>query len=325
MDTLIFAIEAMGPLILLGLLGYLMKQKGALDVSFIDALNRFVFTVALPVLIFTTIASVESFEYLRFDVVIFSVVMVTLITVLGYLVLIPLKMKESYKPVLHQGFHRGNFVLIGIPLAMRLGGENALQIIVIFNAFMLPITNAISILTFQLWGEKKRFDKASLKRLAYGTIVNPIMIATLLGLLAYALKPAYTAFMDTLPMVDETLDMLASTATPIALLAIGGQFQFDRVKALRKPLAIGVVGRIVVVPLMVFTGAFLMTPFIDFTHTWSSMIAIFASPIAVASVAVAKGMDHDDELASQLVIWTTLFSIVTLFILIALFRSLGYL
>ncbi|MFW5894394.1 MAG: AEC family transporter [Bacillota bacterium] len=325
MDTLIFAFEAMGPLILLGLLGYLMNQKGALDTTFIDALNRFVFTIALPVLIFTTLASVESFEYLRFDVVVFSVVMVALITVLGYLVLIPIKINEAYKPVLHQGFHRGNFVLIGIPLAMRLGGENALQIIVIFNAFMLPITNAISILTFQLWGEKKRFDKASLKRLAYGTIVNPIMLATLLGLLAYVLKPAYTGFMDALPMVDETLEMLASTATPLAMLAIGGQFQFDRVKALRKPLFIGVFGRIVVVPLLVFTGALLMTPTIDFTNTWSSMIAIFASPIAIASVAVAKGMGHDDEFASQLVIWTTLCSIVSLFILIALFRSLGYL
>ncbi|MFW6284997.1 MAG: AEC family transporter [Bacillota bacterium] len=325
MDTLYFAFEAMGPLILLGLLGYVMKHKGALDRTFIDALNRFVFTIALPVLIFTTIASVESFEYLRFDVVAFSVAMLALITVLGYLILIPLRIKEAYKPVLHQGFHRGNFVLIGIPLAMRLGGENALQIIVIFNAFMLPITNAISILTFQLWGEKKRFDKASLKRLAYGTIVNPIMLATLLGLLAYALKPGYVAFMDTLPMVDETLGMLAGTATPLAMIAIGGQFQFDRVKAMRKPLIIGVAGRIVVVPLLVFTGAILLAPFIDFTHTWSSMIAIFASPIAIASVAVAKGMGHDDEFASQLVVWTTLFSIVTLFILIALFRSLGYL
>lgn len=325
MDTLSFAIQAMAPLLLLGALGYLLKHKGHLPQSYIDALNRFVFTIALPVLIFTTISSVESFALLRWDVVAFAVIMVTLIIVGGYLALIPMGVDERHKPVLHQAFHRGNFVLIGIPLAMRLGGENALQIIVIFNAFMLPITNAVSILTFQLWGESKRFTKKDVMRLARGTILNPIMLSTLLGLLAFALKPAWSAVIGTLPMIEETLGMLAATATPLALIAIGGQFDLGRIRAFGKPLLIGVLARNVLVPALVFTSAVLLAGRIDFTHTWSSMIAIFASPVAVASVAVAKGMGHDDELASQVVVWTTLVSIVTLFILIVVFRGLGYL
>ena len=325
MDTLSFAIQAMAPLLLLGALGYLLKHKGHLPKSYIDALNRFVFTIALPVLIFTTISSVESFALLKWDVVAFALVMITLIIASGYLALIPMKIKEKQKPVLHQAFHRGNFVLIGIPLAMRLGGENALQIIVIFNAFMLPITNAVSILTFQLWGEDKRFTKADVGRLAKGTILNPIMLATLLGLLSFALKPVWSGVNETLPMIEETLEMLAATATPLALIAIGGQFDLGRIGTFKRPLLIGVLARNIIVPAFVFISALFMVGRIDFTHTWSSMIAIFASPVAIASVAVAKGMDHDDELASQIVVWTTLLSIVPLFVLIVIFRALGYL
>ncbi len=325
MDTLIFALQAMAPLLLLGALGYMLKQKGKMNNTFIDSLNRFVFTIALPVLIFTTISGVESFALLKWDVVAFAVAMITLIILVGYAVLIPMPLEERQKPVLHQAFHRGNFVLIGIPLAMRLGGENALQTIVIFNAFMLPITNAVSILTFQLWGENKRFSASDIKRLVTGTILNPIMLATLLGLLAFASGPVFSTVMDTLPMIQETLDMLASTATPLALIAIGGQFTLQRVKTFRRALTIGLIGRIVVVPTFVFTTAYLLSDWIDFTHTWSSMIAIFASPVAVASVAVAKGMDSDDELASQVVIFSTLSSIFSLFIVIVIFRGLGYL
>lgn len=325
METLAFTLTAIGPLMLLGAIGYVLRISHVLNESFIDKLNAFVFTIALPALIFTTIASVSTFENLKWDVVLFSVLMIVLIGALAYAFILVFKLKKPYGAVLHQAIHRGNFVLIGIPLAMRLGGQNALEVIVVFNAFLLPITNGLALFMFDHWSVDDEAKPMTLNSILNTTVFNPIMIATLLGLLAYMGLSALDLEFSNLGVVSETLDMLGSTATPLALIAIGGQFYLKRMARFKKPLIFAVLGRMLLVPIIVFSLALLLRPFIDFSGTWSSLIAIFASPVAIASVAVAKGMNHDDEVASHIVVITTLLSVFTLLILITLFRYYGLL
>jgi predicted permease len=86
-----------------------------------------------------------------------------------------------------------------------------------------------------------------------------------------------------------------------------------------------VIGRIVIVPIFALSIAFSLSGIIDFSYGWAAIIALFASPVAVASVSVTKGFDGDDELASQIVIWTTALAIITLFIIVVLFRFYGLL
>jgi amino acid permease len=43
------------------------------------------------------------------------------------------------------------------------------------------------------------------------------------------------------------------------------------------------------------------------------MIALYASPVAVSSVVMVQNLGGDEEVAGQLVVWTTLFSSVTIF------------
>jgi predicted permease len=111
----------------------------------------------------------------------------------------------------------------------------------------------------------------------------------------------------------------------MALIAIGGQFSFHRVKSLAKPIIVGVLGRLVMVPLVALTAAVLLRHVINFDNAWAALIGIFATPVAVASVAVTKGLKGDDELASQMVMWTTSFAIVSIFVAVVVFRSMGLL
>jgi len=111
----------------------------------------------------------------------------------------------------------------------------------------------------------------------------------------------------------------------MALIAIGGQFEVRRVKHLRKPLIIGVLGRLVLVPLITFTLAYGLHRLIPFSDSWAALIAIFASPVGVSSVAVTQGLKGDEELASQIVIWTTALAVITLFVIVIIFRVLGLL
>ena len=51
---------------------------------------------------------------------------------------------------------------------------------------------------------------------------------------------------------------------------------------------------------------------------YPALIALFATPAAVSSAVMAGQMGNDEQLATQIVVWTSVVSIVTLFIIICL-------
>ena len=56
---------------------------------------------------------------------------------------------------------------------------------------------------------------------------------------------------------------------------------------------------------------------------FATYMGVFATPVAVASAIMAKEMGADDELAGQLVVWTSLVSTVTIFIYVTVLRIIG--
>ena len=67
--------------------------------------------------------------------------------------------------------------------------------------------------------------------------------------------------------------------------------------------------------------------FFGFPHfspaEYAALFALFATPEAVASIAMADQMGGDSELAGQILVWTTIFSALTLFLFVAFFRHTG--
>ena len=324
MDNFIFAFNALAPLLLLAAIGMILRNTKMINQIFVNQLNGFIFTIALPVMIFVTLATAEDLSNIDFSVLLFVTLIILVIFFIGYFILKKSHFLHSHKPVLLQNIFRGNFVIIGMPLALRLGGQEALAVLVILNAFMVPLTNLLSFLSFRIF-KKENTESERIIKLLGRTFFNPIMIAVYLGLIVYLMNGVYETLTSTITILPETLDMLAGTVTPMALIAIGAQFKFNRVKELRKPIIFGVVSRMIVVPLFGFISAYLLRNIIDFSASWVSLIALFASPVALASVAVTKGMDGDDELASQLVIIGTAFSMISLFFVIVIFRAIGLL
>ena len=53
------------------------------------------------------------------------------------------------------------------------------------------------------------------------------------------------------------------------------------------------------------------------------LIALFATPIAVSSVPMTAQMNQDDELAGQIVVWTSAISAFSLFLIIYLCSQIG--
>ena len=113
---------------------------------------------------------------------------------------------------------------------------------------------------------------------------------------------------------------MGELATPLALLAIGASFQIDAAKSCLKPALIAtflkLVGQAAVfLPLAIWLG------FRE--QQLVAILVMFASPTAAASYIMSVNLDNDGELSSSIIVYTTLFSAVTITAWIFLLRSLA--
>ena len=81
--------------------------------------------------------------------------------------------------------------------------------------------------------------------------------------------------------------------------------------------------RTVVVPLLGLGTAYLFFRNIFGGAQFAAFVAVFATPVAVSSVPMTQEMDGDVILAGQLVVWTTLASAVSVFLVSFLLKAVG--
>ena len=330
LDVFMFTINAILPLILLILLGYLLKKLGILSKEFLTKGNKVVFRVCLPTLLFCNISSLESISEIPLNAVLFTMGVIVLLVILGYLSTFVTK-DAKQKGVMMQCVFRSNFALIGIPLAEMIGGSGGVTIAAILSAFTIPAYNVLAVIVLNAFVNEK--GKHSVSKQVKDIAKNPLIIGVVLGLIALALKQALAdtyvpVLMGKLSFIDTTLTYVSRTATPLALLVLGGQFEFNSIQGYRKQIFIATIGRTVIAPLLGVFGALLIMKLgvTTFTPaTIAAFIALFGTPVAVSSAIMADEMNNDGQLAAQLVVWTSLTSIFTLFLFIFGSRMVGIL
>lgn len=330
LDILLFTINSIMPVILLMVLGYILKCIHFFTPEFLKIGNKTVFFVSLPVLLYKNIADIENLSAIRFDVVFYVFCVIAVFVFIGFLSALLIK-DPKQKGVIHQCIFRSNFALIGVPLAELMGGSNGVLMAAVLSLFTIPLFNVLAVIVLSIYKDGKvHFD---IKKLLIDICKNPLIIGVLLGLLIAFIKgimnqnnipnPFYR-----IEFINTVISFIARSATPLALLILGGQFDLKRMSGYKKPLIIGLLGRNFLAPLIGVGSACVLalTGVLDFgPDVFAALIALFATPVAVASAIMADAMDNDGQLAGQLVVWTSLLSIVTLFVVIFIVRALGLL
>ena len=155
---------------------------------------------------------------------------------------------------------------------------------------------------------------------------NPIIIGVVTGILFLLLREFlknYGIAFDILSVdaIAKPLNYLGNVATPMALLALGAEFEFSDMGAMKKEILIGTAVRTVLVPTLAIGTALLLGIF-EAVH-FATFIAAFATPVAIASVPMAQEMGADSRLAGQLVVWTTIASGFTIFLFTFVLKAIG--
>lgn len=339
-DIFVFAFCAVMPIILLILLGYFIKRIGLLKQDFFKQANTLVFKVCLPCLLFINVYSIESFSSIDWSVVIFAEAAIFIIFILGFIFVKLFIKDDRQKGVILQCVYRSNFAIIGLSLASSLGKDAGTQVAALLSAFSIPTFNVLAIIALTIFiksEEKKSFSK-QLKTTLLKIVKNPLIIGVVCGLICLGIRQIIRncnsgelvfSLKDNLPPIYNSIKNVSVIASPLALIVLGGLFEFSATKDNLKEIIIGVSARVLIVPALVLTVAILLsncTSFFNFDNTvYPAYIALFGTPVAVASAIMAEQMDNDGPLATQLVVWTSLSSIVTIFLFVVVLRSMGLL
>lgn len=310
MENLILSLNVVLPLFITMALGYFLKLIGMFDKKLLDSMNNLVFKAFLPVLLFSNIYKTNLEGALNTKLIIFAFLAV-IGTFLVVTLLVPLMEKDNRKRgVMIQGMFRSNFVIFGLTVASAMYDESTVGIIAILVGIIIPTFNVLAVVCLEMF----RGGKLNFKQLIKGVITNPLIIASVIGI-------CFLYFGFKLPTaIENSINDIAKIATPLSLILLGGSFAFKDVKKYLKPMVITVIGRLAVVPGIVipisvwagFRGIDLL-----------GLLLIFASPTAVSSFTMAQKMDGDSDLAAQIVVFTSAFSVLSVFLWIFTLKQLS--
>ena len=311
MENLIISINVVLPLFLLIALGYGLKRIRMYDEVTLKTLNKLVFKVFLPVYLFHSIYSADLSDVFDIKVILFAIAGLLIWFLLLMFIVPRLEKEDAKRGVMIQGMFRSNFVLFGLPVAISLCGEEKIGMTSLLLGIIVPIYNVLAVITLEIF----RGGKPSVKKIVLGILKNPLIIASVLGVGMYLLKIElpYT--------IEKTVVDIGRIATPLALIALGGGFEFHKVKGDIKQLMVSVIGKLVISPLLMVTVAVLL----GFRNEILVPILLMSgAPTAVSSYTMAEQMGGDGELAGEIVVFTTGISIHTIFLWVFVLKQFMY-
>lgn len=333
---LITAVNALFPLIITILLGYFLKIRGFLNKEFLKVGNKLVFNVCLPAMLFVNVYDIAGFSAINWDIVLYAVAAFFAVVAVGLVITVLSTPVPERRGVIWQCTFRSNFGIIGLSLAAALGGEAAVAVAAIVSSFTVPLFNVVSVIALSVFTDGSK-GKTSVKKIILNIAKNPLIIGVVAGLAVLGIRELQNALFGRLIFslerdtyfVYKVLSNLKTMCTPLALLVLGGQFEFSAVKGLLKEIISGTVSRTVIAPLIGIGCAVLITAHTDWlvcgVNEYPALIAMFGSPVAVSSAVMAGNMGSDEQLATQLVVWTSIFSIFTIFVQVCILMGAGLL
>lgn len=311
-ESLFISLEIVLPLFFLMAIGYIIKRTGMMNETSVKQVNSVIFKIFLPLLVFLNIYNTELAESFNSKLLLYAVAGVLIQFVLSLCLVILVEKENSRRGVMLQGMFRSNFVLFGIPISTALFGEQAAGLAAILIAVIIPLYNVLAVISLEIFNGRR----PNILKILLGIVTNPLIIGSVVGVL-------FLLFHIELPTVlYETVSDISGIATPLAFIILGASFNFGDVGKYARELSLVLGCKLVIFPVL-FLGIALLLGFRD--APLAVLLTVFGAPIAVSSFTMAQQMGGDHALAGQLVVFSSIFSIVTMFLFIFLLKEMALL
>ena len=327
MEDFLFSLNIILPLAALMALGYFFHQIGLFSDAFIKQGKKLCFYALLSSTLFKNLYD-STLAETPVNLILLVVLSIIGEFIVSIFIAKALSDNRNQIGVIIQGAVRSNFAYIGIPLASMMFSESELVAkasseISILSIFVIPLFNIFSVVGLACFNGKE--DENIAKKTMINIAKNPCIISIELGLivlLVRALIPGSTFFIkNNLNFIYKVIGYLANMSTPLALLLVGASLNFSHSISNLKKLAWVVALKDLIFPVAILTIAYILNLYGKVEY--AVLVSTFASPTAVASAIMASELDGDYDLANEIVIYTTVFSIFTLLIIIFGLKTMG--
>ncbi|MGM9536257.1 MAG: AEC family transporter [Intestinibacter sp.] len=310
MENLILSFNVVAPLFFMMVLGYFLKYIKMYDQHTLDIMNKVVFKVFLPVLLFYNVYTTDLGEALDLKLILYAASGVIILFLLLLLIVPRLEKENPKRGVLIQGVFRSNFVIFGIPVATSIYGEGNVGTTAMLIATIVPLFNVLAVISLEIF----RDSQINVKKIAKGVITNPLIVAAVIGII-------FLLIGIQLPTsVLSTVKDISKMATPLGLILLGASFSFSDVKKYLNETIIIVIVKLILVPAIMVP----LSVFLGFRGiALLTLTIIYGAPTGVSTFQMAKQMDGDSDLAAQLIVFTSFFCIITMFVWIYILKSMA--
>lgn len=312
MQNFLFSLNVTLPIFIIIVVGGFLKRIGLLTEGFTSVADKFVFKVALPVQLFRDIAAMDIRADFSGKFVVFCMVATTCMFAATWILGAIFLKDKSMVGAFAQAAARGSAAILGIAFVENIYGDSGMTPMMIVAA--VPLFNIYSVIILTVTSSEGKFNGALVKKLIKGVVTNPIILGIAAGMVWSLLR---------LPMpviLSKSVNYLATTATPLALLVLGATFKGKEALSKIGPTIAAAFLKLVAIPAAIFPFA------IHMGFRGSELVAIMimlASPTTVTCYIMAKNMGGDDTLSASVVMTATLLSSVTLTMWVFVMKTFG--
>lgn len=313
MENFIYSINATLPIFLMIILGKILYRLHIIDEHFTKMIDKYVFVVALPALVFKDLTENDIRSNFDAGYVLFCF-FVTLFIILVIWGLTSLFMKEKDEQgAFIQASYRSSAAILGLAFIDNMYHNAGMAPLMIIGA--VPLFNIFAVIILTLKGNNGN-QKPDMKTTLINIFKNPILLGIIVAL-------PFAFFDIHFPLfINKTISGIANTATPLALLSIGATFEGRKAIKKMKPTLIATFIKLIALaalflPLAVYFGYR--------NQELMAILIMLGSPATVSCYIMAKNTGNDHVLTSSIIVLTTLLSSVTLTAWIFILRSKGVL
>ena len=358
MENLVFSLNATAPIFALMVLGYLFRRIGLIDEKSANWMNKFVFTVALPVLVFKDLASQDFAGTWNTKFVLFCFLVtslsIALIALLSKLVVKDLAKRGEFI----QASYRSSAALLGIAFIHNIYGDAASGMGPLMILGSVPLYNIFAVIVLMLTAETKEEQTAARTLAGQAPAGNgmvgqqaaqaqaqngmqqapwqgsaraqdrrALLMKTLRGIitnpiiLGIAIGLVWSLLRIPQPKIFQTIvSNVSALATPLGLMSMGATFEFKKAVQDLRPALIAAF-------IKLFALAAIFLPIaVALGFAGEQIVAILVmlgSATTVSCFIMAKSMGHEGTLSSSVIMLTTFGCSFSLTLWLFVLKSLG--
>jgi len=295
-------LEGLFPVFALLLLGHLLKRFGLTSESFLKTSDRLVYFIFFPALLFWKIGGASPPTSETWTLCGAAFIAVFIIYGASTLFIVLFKVPRFKAGSFSQSCYRFN-TYIGMAVIVTAVGEAGIKHFGILIGLIIPVVNVMAVSTLIWFSDHSYSMIRRMKFTAIAVISNPLIIACVAGML-------YSQFASGFPgFIDNTLGLFSYVTLPLALLSIGGELTFKRLRGNFNLSLAASVFKLLIYPAMGYL-------FLSWFHVtgvpFKTGMIFFALPTSPAIYVLSSQLSSDTALASAAIVLSTILSFISL-------------